>query len=346
MAESITRGSGRRLNRRTFLKLAGLAGIGGALAVLRKVSEPAGTGNTLRWASRDAALQIFGRPAVVGLVRCPSYQDSLEALREAWSTAEMPLIEGKRILIKPNLIDSIEGHPVNTAPEVVAALLKLTRELGAAEVAVGDGPGFRREAESVARSIGLMAVCATHKAPFVDLNYDDPKPVLARDGWFRTERSLWLPRHVREADLIISTPKLKTHHWAGVSLSLKNLFGVIPGCRYGWPKNMLHMNTIPLSILGVYQTVRPVLAVVDGVVGMEGDGPLFGVAVEHGMLVVSRDPVAADTVSARLMGYALSEIDYLELAGATGVGQTEKIEVRGADESALGRVYARPPASL
>ncbi len=46
---------------------------------------------------------------------------------------------------------------------------------------------------------------------------------------------------MREADLIVSVPKLKTHHWAGVTLSLKNLFGLVPGCRYGWPKNVLHV---------------------------------------------------------------------------------------------------------
>lgn len=343
MAESVSRGSSRRLNRRVFLKLIGLAGISGALAVLQKTSQPAGLANTLRWVFRDGAMEFFGRPSVVALARCPSYDDSLEALRKAWFDAEMPPIEGRRILVKPNLIDSLDGHPVNTAPEVIAALLSLTRELGAAEVAVGDGPGFRQEAESVARSIGLLEVCAAHNAPFVDLNYDDPRPVAARDGWFRSERMLWLPRHLREADLIISVPKLKTHHWAGVTLSLKNLFGVIPGCRYGWPKNMLHINKIPLSILGIYQTVRPVVAVVDGIIGMEGDGPLLGSPVAHGVLAVSADPVAADVLCARLMGFRSDEIDYLDLAGATGIGHTDKISVHGAEEAMLQRVYTRAP---
>ena len=185
---------------------------------------------------------------------------------------------------------------------------------------------------------------ASRKVPFVDLNYDDPEPVRTQDGWFRNEALLWLPRHVREADLIVSVPKVKTHHWAGVSLSLKNLFGLVPGCRYGWPKNMLHVNGIPQSILGIYQTVRRVVTVTDGVVGMEGDGPLFGSPVPHGFMAVSRDPVAADVVCAGLMGYAVDEVAYLNLAGATGIGTTEHIDVRGADPAKLQREYGRPPA--
>ena len=71
-------------------------------------------------------------------------------------------------------------------------------------------------------------------------------------------------------------PKLKTHHWAGVTLSLKNFFGCMPGRVYGWPKNVLHVRGIPESILDINAAVRPHLAIVDGIVGMEGDGPIMG----------------------------------------------------------------------
>ncbi len=87
------------------------------------------------------------------------------------------------------------------------------------------------------------------------------------------------------------------------------------------------------------------MTVVDGIVGMEGDGPLFGSPVPHGLLAVSRDPVAADITCAGLMGFALDEIAYLSLAGATGIGSTENIEVRGADPAGLRRTYERPPAA-
>ena len=76
--------------------------------------------------------------------------------------------------------------------------------------------------------------------------------------------------------MLISLPKLKTHHWAGATLSLKNLFGTLPGICYGWPKNELHWRGIPNSIVDIALTRTPDLAIVDGIVGMEGDGPLNG----------------------------------------------------------------------
>ena len=81
---------------------------------------------------------------------------------------------------------------------------------------------------------------------------------------------------LKRADLVVSLPKLKTHHWAGVTLAMKNLFGVMPGVAYGWPKNVLHHAGIPGSILDINAAVKPALAIVDGIVGMEGDGPIMG----------------------------------------------------------------------
>ena len=310
----------RRLSRRAFIRLATLGGIGVALAALEQRTQPIGAVRTVRWTARGEVRRLTGGPAAVALGNCPTYDDAavLDCLRELWRQAEMPDVSGKRVLVKPNLIDVIEGRPVTSGPAVVGAVIRLLRELGAAEVAVGDGSGFRREAWPVVQASGLAAALAPLKAPFVDLNYDAPAPAPALDGWFLQARELWLPRHVREADLIVSVPKLKTHHWAGVSLSLKNLFGIVPGCRYGWPKNILHANGQPLSVLGVYQATRPVVAVVDGIVGMEGDGPLFGDPVSHGLLAVGADPVAVDATCCRLMGSPPLQVDYLLPAEGRG----------------------------
>ena len=74
-------------------------------------------------------------------------------------------------------------------------------------------------------------------------------------------------------------PKMKTHHWAGVTLSLKNCFGCLPGRVYGWPKNALHWVGIDKAILDVAGAVRPGYAIVDGIVAMEGNGPIDGTPV-------------------------------------------------------------------
>jgi uncharacterized protein (DUF362 family) len=332
------------ISRRAFLRLAVLTGLSASVVAVDRMTQPLGLARILPWLARGQVQKLTGQPAVVGLASCPSYDDTLDCLRDLWRQSAMPDVAGKRVLVKPNLVDSIAGHPATTAPAVVAAVVDLLAELGAGKIVVGDGPAFRREALPVAEAAGLVSVLNSRGVDFIDLNYDDPQPVAVGREWFLRHRELWLPRYVREADLIVSLPKLKTHHWAGVSLSLKNLLGIVPGACYGWPKNMLHANGIAMSILGLYDIVPPMVAVVDGIVGMEGDGPLFGTPVEHGLLAVGTDAVAVDVTCTGLMGFDLQSIDHLRLAGLAGAGQIEKIETRGVGLASLRRNYQPPPS--
>jgi uncharacterized protein (DUF362 family) len=96
-------------------------------------------------------------------------------------------------------------------------------------------------------------------------------------------------------------PKVKTHHWTGATLSMKNMFGVVPGCRYGWPKNVLHWAGIHESVLDICATVRPHFVIADGIVAMEGDGPLNGLPKYLKTVLMADDPAAADATLARLM---------------------------------------------
>ena len=124
---------------------------------------------------------------------------------------------------------------------------------------------------------------------------------------------------------------------------MKNLFGLTPGVRYGWPKSTLHINGMSASILGIYRLLPQVVSVIDGIVGMEGDGPLFGTPVPHGLLAVGKDALAVDTVCARLLGFEVEEIEHLALGAWAGVGQAANIEVRGVEEGIMQRKYQRPP---
>ena len=124
-------------------------------------------------------------------------------------------------------------------------------------------------------------------------------------------KNLWLPRTVLEADFLVSMPKIKTHHWSGVTLSMKNMFGVVPGARYGWPKNILHWKGIQESILDLCATVPVHFVIADGIVAMEGNGPLNGTPRPLGKIVLADDPVAADATCARLMGFEPVRIVHL-----------------------------------
>jgi uncharacterized protein (DUF362 family) len=120
---------------------------------------------------------------------------------------------------------------------------------------------------------------------------------------------------VARADVVISMPKLKTHHWVGVTLSMKNLFGTLPGIFYGWPKNLLHQRGIPNSIIDLALTIPVHYAIVDGVIGMEGDGPIMGVAKQVGAVIMGKNLLAVDCTAARIMGFDPYKIDYLATAG-------------------------------
>ena len=157
--------------------------------------------------------------------------------------------------------------------------------------------------------------------------------------------AIWLPQPIAEADVVISMPKMKTHHWAGATLSMKNCFGCMPGRVYGWPKNVLHWAGIDASIIDVSAAVRPDLQIVDGIVAMEGNGPIQGTPKDMGVLVFGTDMVATDATATRLMRFDPERIPYLKEAG-TFLGQVhlEEIDQVGEDPEALAQDFEVLPA--
>jgi hypothetical protein len=126
--------------------------------------------------------------------------------------------------------------PVNTNSTLIGAAARCFLRLGAARVVIGEGPGHQRDTELVVQAAGLKPHLAERQIEFVDLNRDELRKVKLKANYSGLGE-LWLPRAVLESDFVVSMPKVKTHHWAGVTLSLKNMFGIVPGMKYGWPKN-------------------------------------------------------------------------------------------------------------
>ena len=188
------------------------------------------------------------------------------------------------------------------------------RRLGASSVVVAEGPGHRRDTPYVISASGLGERLSDVDARFVDLNLA-PVTRVPLHSRFTELGELWLPRPVVEADVVISMPKMKTHHWAGATLSMKNCFGCVPGRIYGWPKNVLHWAGLQEAVIDVASAVRPDLQIVDGIVGMEGNGPIDGTPVGAGVLLFGTDPVATDSTAARVMGLDPSGIWHLSEAG-------------------------------
>lgn len=223
-------------------------------------------------------------------------------------------ISGKKILLKPNFVESeIGAMHVTTHPLVIRGAAEAFLTLGAKQVVIGEASGHSRDSLRVIEDIGLIDVLSEDKLPFVDLNYDDVYTI-PNLGHFSKLKTLSLPATLREVDWIVSLPKMKTHHWAGFTLSMKNLFGILPGIIYGWPKNVLHYAGIDECILDINAAVKPHFAIVDGIVGMEGDGPIMGTPKHAGVIVMGRNFPAVDATCVRIMGYDPRKVSYLRRA--------------------------------
>jgi uncharacterized protein (DUF362 family) len=223
-------------------------------------------------------------------------------------------MRGKSVLLKPNIVEYIPGKPVNTDPQIIGAAAETFLRLDAASVTVGEGPGHHRDTDLLLHETGLSDQLRQRKVRFVDLNRDILIKTKLQANYSGLGQ-LWLPRTVLASDFIVSMPKVKTHHWTGATLSLKNMFGVIPGSRYGWPKNVLHWAGIRESILDICATVRPHFVIADGIVAMEGDGPLNGTPTGLNTIVLADDPVSADAILIRLLGLNIDAISHVREAG-------------------------------
>jgi len=222
-------------------------------------------------------------------------------------------VRGRRAFLKPNMVEYESNTAINTHPLVVAAAAEALLKAGAREVVVGEGPGHRRDIEYLLAGTGLDERLQDLKLRFVDLNLDDVREVPLKSRFTKLE-SVWLPVELLQSDFIVSMPKLKTHHWAGMTASMKNLFGTMPGAIYGWPKNLLHVRGIEQSIIDLTATVRPQLTIVDAVVAMEGDGPIMGRPRPVGLLAMGTDLVAVDATCARTIGLDPRKMPYLSVA--------------------------------
>jgi uncharacterized protein (DUF362 family) len=244
-----------------------------------------------------------------------------------------PALQGRRVLLKPNLVEYEAGAMINTHPAVIAGAIEAFRRAGAREIVVGEGPGHRRDTEYLLAASGLSDYLRELRVPFIDLNLDDVRPVTLRSRFMGLDE-LMLPVEVLKSDFVVSMAKLKTHHWAGMTAAMKNLFGVVPGAVYGWPKNFLHFRGIDSSILDLNATIRPAFAIIDAVIAMEGDGPIMGTPRKCGFLAMGSDLVAVDATCARIMGLDPGKIRYLrEASRYLGNMDAERLRQRGENPS-------------
>jgi uncharacterized protein (DUF362 family) len=285
-----------RVDRRTLLVVGGVAAAGLAAAPwVRNWWMPRASVFVARNQKYDEALAATIREGVVA------------------TGAKPQAFRGRRVLLKPNMVEpSRRISHMTTHPAVVVAAAEVFRDWGA-RVTIGEAPGHIRDTEMALVESGIDHAVADAGVEFADLNYE---AVAWQPNRGRRSKlaGFWFPRSVVEADFVVSLPKMKTHHWQGLTASMKNLYGVLPGLQYGWPKNVLHQHGIPETVYDINASLPSLLTVVDGIECMEGDGPIMGSPKSMGLIVVGTNLPAVDATIARIMGLPPERVPYLALA--------------------------------
>ncbi len=264
----------------------------------------------------------------VTIVRAQSYDDTLyDIVRRVLSQQQLD-VRGKHVVLKPNLVEFDPSTPINTHPVFVHAAREAFLALGAATVRIAEGPGHRRDALDLADSAGYFHAIGGFEDLFRDLNLEVVERVTLQRPFSRL-KELYLPKVLLGADLIVSLAKMKTHHWVGATLTMKNFFGTVPGGIYGWPKNVLHWSGINECIADLHNVYPRTFGLVDGIECMEGNGPIQGTPKHAGVVVAGRSLPAVDATCARIMGIDPTRFQYLKLATRRGQLDAGNIQQTG-----------------
>lgn len=278
----------------------------------------------------------------VSIVRANSYARDLESVvRRILIEHQVPLA-GKKVLLKPNLVEFSSDAPVNTHPAFVAAVAEAFRALGAADVHIAEGPGHRRTTFDLASSAGYFSSVPKFENHFTDLNVDDVTRVTIHNP-FSSLSELYLPNSALGCDLLVSLPKMKTHHWTGATLSMKNLFGIVPGAVYGWPKNLLHWAGIDQCIADLHYLFPRQFCLVDGIEAMEGNGPILGTRIAAGVIVAGAHPPSVDATCCRIMQIDPAKIRYLRLVADRSRWTGDSIQQIGESVDSVKKRFALLP---
>ncbi|MGB8028391.1 MAG: DUF362 domain-containing protein [Terracidiphilus sp.] len=263
----------------------------------------------------------------------------LEAL-ERWSAA-LPENRAARILLKPNFNSNFNALTGNTTDlRLLTGVIEFLQARGYSDITIGEGTnsGFAREGISVIHRLRADKLAAAYRVKIVDLNiWPDTVKVPLENGGVAEVASL-----LKTSDFIVNMPKLKTHYEVGMSVCMKNLIGT---CRGRENKKKIHGN-LGYNIVHLNQAIKPNLHIVDGLIGMEGNGPSRGTPVKFGKIIIGTSPYKVDYLCARLIGFPPNEVK--PIAAALKLGLIKPEEARSWDEIPIAQYrqeFKRPKLS-
>jgi uncharacterized protein (DUF362 family)/Pyruvate/2-oxoacid:ferredoxin oxidoreductase delta subunit len=256
---------------------------------------------------------------------------------------------GEKILLKPNMLEGLPpDKAVTTHPEILRAVIRSVKDAGAVPL-VGDSPGSTGTVKA-AEKCGLLAVCREESVELVP--FDTTIEMTYPEGL--TIKKFTLARPLTEVDKVISLAKMKTHTFMGMTGATKNMFGFIVGVQKAqFHLRMQARREFAAMLVDLANLVKPVLSIVDGVVGMEGNGPRNGSPVKVGVILAGTNCFAVDIIMAEMMGFnpeylpvtalALERGLTPPLAGIELVGSARDIRLKFVEPRSMNSLEDRVP---
>jgi uncharacterized protein (DUF362 family) len=246
------------------------------------------------------------------------------------------LADWDKVLIKVNFItDKMWDTGATTDPVVVEAIIQKLKELPV-KVYVVESDATMTSADRAFEKTGMKDMCKRNGVECLNLRYVEDKVELAVPAG-EVLKSITVPRIVTES-AVISAAKLKTHVNTGVTLGMKNMFGLLPE-KF---KGKYHLKGISKVVVDINTVLKPALTVIDGFVGMEGSGPVDGTPVKMNLIIAGTDTVATDATACRVMGIDPHEIKHIRGAYEKGLGNIDDVQVIGEKLDAVTRPFKRP----
>jgi uncharacterized protein (DUF362 family) len=241
----------------------------------------------------------------------------------------------RKVLVKVNFITvKTWDTGATTDPVVVEAIIRKLKDLSV-DVCVVESDATVTNADKAFEATGKKEMCLRNDVSWANLRHEKEKVEIdIPDG--KVLKKIKVPRIVAES-AVISAAKLKTHWTTGVTLGMKNMFGLLPDkfkARY-------HFKGINKVIVDINTVLRPVLTVIDGFVGMEGRGPSGGKPVQMNLIIAGKDPVATDSTACRVIGFDPHEVSHIRRAGRKGLGSIDNVELLGEPLENVARAFAR-----
>lgn len=272
----------------------------------------------------------------VSLLRVESYGKELPSdvarLLEPLGGIQAFCHRGDKVLLKPNFIMARSAESAATThPAIIITMSKLLKDIGC-EVAVGDSPGLG-SATGVANKLGLSSELKRYGVKVIELETVAPVDLTRSRPFDRRFKNLQLAKEIGDYDRLINLAKLKTHGQMGLTLATKNLYGCVPGHN----KAQWHFaigndpETFARLLLEIAFSANACLHIIDGIIGMDGNGPSNGRPRRIGLLLAGANPLAVDRVVVELIGQKPDYFPIFKAAAALDIpgGKLEEITVRG-----------------